>query len=66
MKLPATLLAMASLAASAQAEERKPAVPRVAPPDVRAVAPALADYTDECCSRMSGPGPACRRGTAAW
>ena len=47
MKLPATLLAMASLAASAQAEERKPAVPRVAPPDVRAVAPALADYTDE-------------------
>lgn len=47
MKLPATLLAMASLAASAQADERKPAAPRVAPPDVRAVAPALADYTDE-------------------
>ncbi len=58
MKLPATLLAMASLAASAQADELffffffffffwKPAAPRVAPPDVRAVAPALADYTDE-------------------
>jgi 4-carboxymuconolactone decarboxylase len=46
MKLPATLLAMASLAASAQADERKPA-PRMAPPDVRATVPALADYTDE-------------------
>ncbi|MGO1079986.1 (R)-mandelonitrile lyase [Inquilinus sp. CA228] len=46
MKLFAATLAMLSLAASAQAEQRKPA-PRVAPADVRAVAPALADYTDE-------------------
>jgi 4-carboxymuconolactone decarboxylase len=46
MKLFATTLAMLSLAASAEAEQRKPA-PRVAPADVRAVAPALAGYTDE-------------------
>lgn len=46
MKLFATTLAMLSLAASAEAEQRKPA-PRVAPADVRAVAPALASYTDE-------------------
>ncbi|MDH7795827.1 MULTISPECIES: carboxymuconolactone decarboxylase family protein [unclassified Beijerinckia] len=32
---------------SAQAQERRPSAPQVAPPEVRAVAPALAAYTDE-------------------
>lgn len=47
MKLLAALLAAVSLAATAQAEERKNASPRVAPPIVRELTPALAAYTDD-------------------
>lgn len=47
MKLFAALLAVASLAASAQAEQKKPAPQTVAPPIVHEITPALAAYTDE-------------------
>lgn len=47
MKLFAATLAALSLAASAQAEERKPPAQRVAPPVVYEITPALGTYTDE-------------------
>jgi 4-carboxymuconolactone decarboxylase len=47
MKLFATMLAVLSLAGSAQAEQRKPAPQRIAPPIVHEITPALGAYTDE-------------------
>lgn len=47
MKLFTAMLAVVSLAASAQAEQRKPAPQRVAPPIVHEITPALGAYTDE-------------------
>ncbi|MBN8939904.1 MAG: carboxymuconolactone decarboxylase family protein [Rhizobiales bacterium] len=46
MRLPAATLAVFSLAAPAEAEQRA-APPRVAPPIVHAITPALGAYTDE-------------------
>lgn len=47
MKLLAAMLAIVSLAAPAQAEQRKPTPQAVAPPIMREITPALAAYTDE-------------------
>jgi 4-carboxymuconolactone decarboxylase len=47
MRLFAATFAALSTAATAQADSAGSAPPRVAPPDVQAVAPALADYTDQ-------------------
>jgi len=44
MKLLATTLALCSLAAGAEAQQRNP---RVAPPDMQAITPPLAAYTDD-------------------
>ncbi len=45
MKLLAAVLALCSLAAGAQAQQ--PGSPRVAPPDMQAITPPLATYTDD-------------------
>ncbi|OFX02858.1 MAG: hypothetical protein A3D94_05255 [Alphaproteobacteria bacterium RIFCSPHIGHO2_12_FULL_66_14] len=45
MKLFAATLAICSVAAAAEAQQRTPT--RVAPPDMQAVTPPLATYTDE-------------------
>jgi hypothetical protein len=59
MKLFATTLALCSLAAGADAQQRNQ---RVAPPDMQAITPPLATYTDDVLFGVLSS----HRGIAAW